>query len=54
MHSQWGIIFFSRGGCAWVSGAGPGLEMIGDRYGGLMTRLGGTGSYARREAGRIE
>lgn len=30
------------------------LEMIGDRYEDLITRLGGTGSYARREAGRIE
>lgn len=46
--------FFSRRGYAWVSGAGPGLEMIGDRYEDLITRLGGTGPYARRETGRIE
>lgn len=45
---------FSRGVCAWVSGAGPGLELIGDRYEDLKTRQGGTGSYARREAGSNE
>ena len=42
-------LFFSRRGCAWVSGAGPGLEMIGDRYDDLITRLGGTRKTRSRE-----